>query len=239
MKFDWKTAGLLGLIGAIIAFPITVWKTSRLGRIVYIAVFVIVVLKLIAVSIDELIVSYVRIQRAVAVAQRLDPVFASIASIEHDLETARETFKGFTNFVEDKAQEKRREYENLVKDEADKVLVRLDEVYKAAEIFKENERRAIKSEIIKLREEVKIGKRSIDESVIRERLETVAETRFLLTDEEKERFNKDLEEIGFKVEKVRDNAIVIHSGRWNMVSSDSVMVSYISSDSGSNRHYND
>ena len=234
MKFNWKTAGLLGLIGAIIVFPITVWKTSRLGRIVYIAVFVIVVLKLIAISIDELILSYVRIQRAVAVAQKLDPVFARITSLEKDLETARETFRGFTDFVENKAQEKRGEYEQLVKDEADKVLARLDEVYKAAEIYKEEQRRAIKSEIIKLREEVKIGKRSIDESVIRERLETVAETRFLLTNEEKERFNKDLEEIGFKVEKVRDDAIIIYSGRWNMVSSDSVSVRYLSSDSSSN-----
>ena len=221
-NFDWKKAGLFGIVLYLLSLPILIWKNSKIGKILYIVLILTLGVKSLIYATDKISTAYFNITGIFETRKQINPVLKEIESINNELIRQRKALKKIDNSIEEKINDIIITSNKFIDDEKNKIISSLEEIINYSKIIKETEREAIKKLITSLVEEVKIKGRSINEAEIRDQLETILESKKLLTNEEKERFFKYLAEIGFKIKKIENEAIKIHSASYGIVSSDSV-----------------
>jgi len=214
-KIDIGKWGKWGIIGYILALPIMIWKSSRIGKLIFIAVLVSISIGLFSKVSD---VFFNKIRYRLRIEQELEPVKKEIAlsldrlsDISVDLNNMETTISEAKNTLTSKM-------ESELKSRYTTISKLFDEVEQSLTIIKESERQEIKERIIGLKEQVKIHEKSIDSSEIRLALEEIADKLYILTEEERHRFYADLKEIGFKIEKEREQYTTIYSNTYSAAS---------------------
>ena len=228
MKHDFKKLGILGIVLYILSLPILIWRGSKIGKVIYLAM----ILVLLARCVPFIINAYFNVSNMLLVRQEIKPVLAEIEELKIQLLETRTAIVETRQRTDDVINNKINTLTADTKVKLKTIGDEADTLEKALSVIRELERAAIKDRIIEIKEQVKLHNRSIDEAEIRKQLEVVADNTFLLTKDERSRFYKDLKDIGFEIEKISEKSVRISSGGWGMVSSDATYIrSFASVDS--------
>ena len=191
-KVDWKKAGFIGIVLGIASVPIMLWRSYKVGKITYTIMFGFLLIKLITFGADKLSNAYFNIDNVFKVRSQINPVLNDIYKINKELVKANSEIDSFKENLEKINSESVTTFNSELRKEVDNRIEKLKELDLAIAILKEQERNEVKNQIIELREAVKIHGYSIEEAVIRKKVESVASFRYLLTDDEKDIFNDQL-----------------------------------------------
>ena len=228
-NFDWKKYAGIGLIVFIFSLPVMLWRSSKIGKILYIILFLTMVVRASTYAIDKLSNAYFNVTGIFETRQQIHPVLWEIKKLKILIAEEKEVISGLKKQraeIFDKVLDKvLNEANALISEKREKILNNLSEIETHVSFIKESERQAVKKSIMEMVEQVKLGGHSIDEAEIRNRLESILDAKKLLTDEERKRLFKYLEEIGFKVITIENNAQKIYARTYGIISAD--MVSYI------------
>lgn len=222
--FDWKKAGIIGIVLFLLSIPVMIWRSSRIGKVLYIILFLTIGVKASVYAIEKLSNAYFNVQGVFETRRDINPLLKEIEDIKKEVADQSRELNLFSVEFANRCQRSINQAEAEINKEKNRILDDLKEVESSIGVLREDQRDEVKRKIINLREEVKLKGHSIEEASIRERVEEVAKHLYLLTDEEKERFNKDLEEIGFKVKREKEKAVRIYAQSWGISTVDSVTV---------------
>lgn len=204
---DWLK---LGFIGYLLSLPILIWNSSKIGKAISILLLTLITMLFLNFVSDWGLKLYSRF----LFMDKLKPVIQKIDNLDKSLEASRGKVNSLESDIklslESRISELESKYKSLVIDREEKI----EGIEKSIELIKETERQAVKDKIIGIKEQVKLYNKSIDSKEVRKELELVATNLYLLSSEEKDRFMKDLEDIGFqvKVAKQEVNNIIVYSG---------------------------
>lgn len=202
-----KEWGLIGFIIYCLTLPIMIWKSSKIGKVIFsilsIVVFVYAFNKvsIVAFHVYE---QYIRISQLSKVNKQLEPVIKDIDFLKNQSNIARLRIEDVNNEYSKSIQKGVDEIKAELKDKlkfAD-IDIKMQEIEKGIDLIREEERQALKDKIITLKEMVKIEKKTIDSKDVRMACEMIAERTYLLNRDENSRFLQDLKDIGFGIEKI-------------------------------------
>ena len=215
MKINWKELGILGVIGYILSLPILIWKNSRMGRIMFIFMFVGVMVY----SGEKLSGVAFNVYSKWIWINHFSPILDKVEEIEAQLVVAQEKIERITENSDKLIKER---IESSIGPKIAELSRGLEEIDASIKIIKEQERQAVKEKIIEMKEQVKVYGKSIDVKNIRLMCEQAVASLEILTQEEKERFKKDLRDIGFFVEEQKNETIRVHGNtdNWMYISGD-------------------
>ena len=231
-EINWVGLGILGVIGAGI---VGIWKSSKIGKLIFILLTLLIIFGIGAWGIGKLSdVYYGKIRYRQYLVKNIKPIKEKLDTLKEDIAITKEKLRNInTRFTED--------YNNLLEKEVEKVSKKLngqyddiqtkfEEVEKALDLIQEEERKELKKRIIYLKEDVIVHEKSIESAVIRIRCEEIADKLFLLTQEEIKRFHKELKDIGFEVEQEEQGYTTIMTNSYSVMSCDTLSWGTSSSD---------
>src|SRR3990167_2005535 len=211
-----KQVGIWALIvGAVVyvfSLPILIWKSSNIGKVVFLAGTLAVSIHFTVKAVDKGLEYYQTYKGIRYVAGENKKYAAAYADLESQVNKAKGDLSSVEALIGNSAenirakvsgtlQEAREEFKNKINEKD--VEDRIKEIESALALMKEEERQALKNRIIEVKELVKIHNKSIDSVEIRQILETIADHTSLLNANEKDRLLADLKEIGFRIDKIQ------------------------------------
>lgn len=213
---SFKKWGLVAGAIYLLSLPIAIWKSSKIGKIIFLTLGVIVL----SFAINKISDAFFKTYQKFIMAKELKSIKNKTNDISFEIEILKKAVdisKSNLEIFDLDLKEGIKNIINEVKNELEEKLKfqeingRIEEIEKALNIIREEERQALKEKIIVLKEQVKLEQKSINSKEIRMAVEEIAERTYLLKPEEKERFLNDLREIGFTVNKVNDRIDEIQS----------------------------
>jgi len=214
-KIEWGKLGLLGIIGYILSLPILIWKSSRIGRIVFVFLMIGVVLWGANKAVDLVNKLYTKVHLEI----KRNEAIKELELVKDDIERVGEKVDRLDLNIQESCKNLIDQFERDIMKQRDDLLNKL--ITEEGEIsliqdhvkaIKEKERADLKERIISLKEEVVLKKRTIEQVEVRLEGEVLLDSIVLLAKEEKYRFMKDLEDIGFDIEKLEGVVLMEHPG---------------------------
>lgn len=215
-----KKFGFLAVLGAIVAIPIAIWKSSKIGKVI----FIFAIIGITGFAITKISTSSIEAyskfkdsgRQSKLEDQRIQIHEELIKAEQYLLELSNKIKKAENDFfdkVEAKAELQAAltiaPLEELIKFTIYKtgtILKSLEELEASTDVIRKIERKALKERIFVLNEKVKIHKKDVESIEIKSELELVASNINLLTEEERDRLFDELEEIGFSIKRQRIRA---------------------------------
>src|SRR3990167_3911474 len=92
-NFDWKKAGLFGIVLYLLSLPILIWKNSKIGKILYIVLILTLGVKSLIYATDKISTAYFNITGIFETRKQINPVLKEIESINNELIRQRKALK--------------------------------------------------------------------------------------------------------------------------------------------------
>lgn len=219
-KNTWDEIRKTGLFAFLLALPVMIWRSSKFGRTlawITISMFIF----WFAGRLSDVV--FTKFINRWEIRHESDKVLRSISEIQKSLDSVAGDVSGINSHVKRKSSERVNQIVSEYREKITGLDKQIGELEKSIDAFRSDERAAVKERIVALRETVLIGKQSTDSKTIRMEFEDLIKNMNLLTAEEKERFNKDLKDMGFYVEKVGEQVRAYRDGNV-FTSRDVVMV---------------
>lgn len=217
----WDEIRKTGLFAFLLALPVMIWKSGKFGRalaLISVSMFIFWFMgRLSDVVFTKFINRWEIRHESDKVLNRISVIKKSIDSVSGDVDRVDSYVK----------RESENRVNQIVSEYREKIAgldSQIGDLEKSIDTFRDEQRAAVKERIISLRELVKIGKENIDSKKIRLEFEDLIKNINLLTVEEKERFMKDLKDMGFYVEEAGEEVSVYRGGRMFASSMDAVIV---------------
>ena len=221
-NFDWKKIGFISVLVYVMSLPIMLWRSSKIGKVLYIILILTLVVKASTYAVDKLSTAYFNISGVFETRKSIDPMVKEINEINRDLINQRKSIRKLEEDISNKIINYTAASNKEIEKEKNSILEELKSISEYSKVLKDAERDALKKSITEMIEQVKLKGRSIDEAEIRNRLETILESKNLLMDDEKKRFFTYLEGIGFRIKKIEDRAIRVYSNTYSVTSADAM-----------------
>jgi len=210
---------VIGLLGAAIAAPVAVWRSTKLGRRLSFLLLIAMLLWTVGKAAD---VYFEKWQKRLMLNKIISPIKTQLDDVQTSLDEARKKVSGIDKAAMVLLESSTESAFNPVRARINEINKSLESVESTISAIKKDQRQAVKERIIKLRESVIVHKRSIEESVVRLECEEIVDNLSVLSDKERDRFYTDLDEIGFQIKRERENIVRIIADGYSMVSCDSV-----------------
>ena len=233
-NFDWKKIGIVAAIIWVFSLPVAIWRSSHIGKLIYLALLLVILSKCIA-PITNI---YFNITALSSARSELKPILKNIELLKDKNKELTEWISNSERQFDKITDEKLKGIDSAISQKVESVNKALDEAEKNIDLIKESERDSLKERIIRIREDVVVRKKSIESADIRIQCEFLAKKLYLLTPDEKQRFLDDLKKIGFQTEELEDNAVRIYNQGYSIMSMDSASYGYILVNPNQNRRRN-
>lgn len=204
---NFKKWGMIAGIIYLLSLPIAIWKSSKIGKIIFIFFFISLASFAIKTITDAGLTSFYKI----SLRQKVERVKKAFTIVDDNLDFLKKRVETINGEVTEKVRLGCQERMNRDKSSLTDLESRISEVEKYLSIIKEEERKVIKEKLITIREQIKIFNKSLDSKEIRTEIEAIASNIDLLTPEEKKRLYSDLEELGFGIKGIGENITTIEA----------------------------
>lgn len=222
-NLDWKKIGLVSVVAYLFSLPVMIWKSSRLGKILFIVGLIVALSNLLVMTTKKISEAYYSIDSIVQVDKKskslienINSTMAEIVEIKNKLRDSKQEFEEFIS------ESKKSQSDKIIKS-SQKIEADLSTIEKSVKALKSDLRESFLDRCLLLRENILIKKYSLDTYETRKEMSDLMESSAILDETEKERFYDELKALGFEVIKKKEEAMkYIPQSSMMFISSDAV-----------------
>lgn len=206
----WEEARKTGILAFVLSLPILIWRSVKAGSAFHWVIFSIFVFWFAGRASDIVFTKFINRWE---IRRESDQTLADIEKFKTNLAELNHFVSHANSMLKKRLDGKADEILAGTKEKIDGIEARLNDVDRASGIIRDSERQSVKDRIIELREKVLVAKKDINSSEIRKEFEKILEHTKLLSEEESDRFTKDLKDMGFYIKKNEGVTRMYRGGR--------------------------
>ena len=225
----WDEIRKTGILAFLLSLPIMLWRSIGVGRrLAWITAFVVIFWmagKTVDFTFDKIVNRWRFENESSKMAEW-------VKEAQRDLDSVRGGLKSIDFSVEQRSEKKYSELLEVLRSKVSEFDDEVDELDRGISAIREEQRAGVKLRIIDLREKVKILGQNIDSKSVRIEFEDIFQNINVLDNKEKRRFIKDLEDMGFYLDRKDDEIVMIRRSGYPQAfasSVDATFVSYVGS----------
>ena len=202
---NFKKWGIIAGIIYLLSLPIAIWRSSRIGKLIFIFFFVMIS----GYAIKTLTTVGLESFYKISFRAKVENMKKCIDVTEKGMSILQDRITDINTDLSKKVENRYNEEIINTKTKLSELEEKIKELETGLILIREEERNTLKENLIAIREQIKVFNKSIDSKEIRTEVEKIATNIKLLTPDEQRRLYADLEEVGFGIKRVNDNVVAI------------------------------
>lgn len=205
----WDEIRKTGILAFVLSIPVLIWKSTKTGRTIswiFVAMFIFWFTGNLADVVFSKIINRVEIKSESA------KTLTSVRKLKEDVDTVSRYVSRIDDYVKRESKKRGDQVLSEYREKFKGLDGQITELEKSIDTFRADQRAAVKDRIVLLREAVKVGQENTDSAKTRMEFEDLIKNINILSPEEKDRFIKDLKDMGFYVEQVKERVTAHHQG---------------------------